>query len=222
MDTTSAFKYLHSHEAFFAHHGRKVTFVKNQYFVRPDDPQPWVFFLKEGLVKVSFTLKDGSERIIGYFIPGMTFAQNRTFYEDDGGGLEYCTLTPTVAYRIDRADFLRQVQSDPDFNNDYIQSLLRNQVFLIDRITYQGESTIYEKCLRWLLFMAKYYCEPGSDGCKIVVPITQDTIANFLHASRESVSKCLKKLAREGLISVDHKYITLKSTEAIKLRLEKE
>lgn len=203
------FKHLKHHESFFKKHGELVTFKKGQYLVMASEPSKWVYFLIDGCVLVSFTFDDGVDRLIGYFLPGMTFAQSGSFFNDDGGGLEYCACQTSKVLRVDRKDFLRQLSSDRDFNNDYVDSILRNQIFLIERIVYQGEKGIHNKCIRWLLFMAKYYGVTSGKSVTLIVPVTQETAANFMHATRESASAALGKLKKAGLVTSNKKFITI-------------
>lgn len=218
------FESMENHRAFFTKYGQKVTYKKGQYYVMPSDDSPWVFFLINGLVKISFTFSDGNDRLIGFFLPGMTFAQSGSFFQDEGGGgLEYCSVGTSTAYRISRQVFLDQLKKDPAFSQDYVQALLRNQIYLVDRIVYQGEKGIYPRTLRWLLFMAKFYghtTDPKKDTCTIAVPLTQETAANFMHVTRESASFAFRKLTAKKLISVKKKLITIHSISALKGELE--
>lgn len=210
-----------AHEQFFTTYGQSISYKKNNYLVRPEDESPWVFYLKSGLVSVSFSFTDGSERLIGFFTPGMVFAQSGSFFQDAGGGLEYIATTNSDTYRLRRADFLAQLDHDQAFSADYMQLLLRNQIYLIERIVYQGESGMRNKCLRWLLFMVKYYGEPAERGGIVLgVPLTQEIIANFLHATRESVSKVLKELVAKDWIVIENKCITIKDITALEKALE--
>lgn len=215
---SSFFKYLKHHETYFAKHGQKVTYKKGHYIVLPTEQNNYVYFLVEGYVGVSFTFADGVDRLIGYFIPGMTFAQSGSFFNDDGGGLEYYATSKTTVYRLRKEDFFKTVETNALFNKDYIELILRNQIFLIDRIIYQGEKGIHAKCIRWLLFMIKYYGQKKGAACTLMVPTTQETVANFLHITRESASAALAELKKKGLITVDKKYITI--TNCNKLQKE--
>lgn len=216
------FKPLNSHRTFFMTHGQKVSYKKGQYYVVPSDDSPWVYFLTDGLVKISFAFRDGTDRLIGYFMPGMTFAQSGSFFNDEGGGLEYCSVASSTAYRLPREVFLKQLAKDAAFNEDYVQGLLRNQIYLVDRIVYQGEKGIYARTIRWILFMAKFYGRPNSkkDSCTISIPLTQETAANFMHITRESASTTFGKLTNKGLITVNKKLITIPSIQALNKELE--
>ena len=98
--------------------------------------------------------------------------------------------------------------------------ILKNQIFLIERIVYQGENTVEKKFLRWLLFMMKYYGQESAGTCQIMIPITQTEIANFLHTSRVSVSNAMIPLCDKQVISITSKYITVHDAARIKALLE--
>lgn len=205
----SYFEYQYAHEAFFKAHGVKLVYKKGQYIVNPNEVSPWVFFIESGLVDASVGFSDGSKRIIGYFLPGMSFAQSGVFFADSGGGLEYVVLEEATVYRLPRELFLTQLTKDSVFNAEYLSWLLKTQILLLERIIYLGESTLQLKLIRWLQFMCKYYGLEQTDCTVISVPITQDTIADFLHVTRESVGKELRELIRQGHVSARHKAITV-------------
>lgn len=204
---------------FFIEHGQKMHYDRKQIFVRADDPQPWVYFLEEGTVEARYVFDYSESKILGYFIPNAVFSQNRLFFESDGD-LTYTTIEPTTLYRIDRDMFLQQVDTNHEFTKEYLQTTLILRIFSTDMIIYQGEPTARRRAIRWLLLMAKYYGETGEYGTRIQVPLTHDIIANFLHISRESVSKTLREFIRRGYISIDKKLITIPSTGNLKALLE--
>jgi CRP-like cAMP-binding protein len=49
-----------------------------------------------------------------------------------------------------------------------------------------------------LVELANRYGEPSSDGVRIPIRLTQETVANMLGASRENVSRALARLGRQG------------------------
>lgn len=202
-------------KAFFVKHGQRMHYEKKQTFVRADDPQPWVYFLDEGAVEASYVFDYSESKILGYFIPNTIFSQNKLFYESDGD-LTYTTIEPTVIYRMHRDVFLREVDANIQFMKEYLQNTLILRIFTTDMVIYQGEPTATRRAIRWLLLMAKYYGEERGKAVQIQVPLTHDTIANFLHISRESVSKTLREFIRGGYTSVDKKLITIQNIGNLK------
>lgn len=206
---------LVEHQRLFKLHGKSFSYPKGQLFSNPEDTHPWVYYIESGIVKVSFSLEDGAERLIGFFVTDMMFAQSGVFYNADSGRVSYTTMVPTKVFRMAREDYLKLVQKNAAFRNEYMQCILHNQSFLVDRIVYQAEPNVEKKFLRWVLFMLKYY-GPKDDGPPtILLRVTQDVIANFLHVSREAVNKAMMKYIKMGIISVDKKHITVTNMDCL-------
>lgn len=205
---------LAAHRAFFRTHGQEVVFKKNQFFANPYDIHPWVYYLEEGMVKLSFDMS-GDERILGYFVPNMMFAQTRVFYESDSGNIQYSTVTKAKAIRISRERYLQEIETNAALQHEYIQCLLHNQTFLIDRVVFHGENNVEKKFLRWVLFMLKFYGIQTDTQHYIGIPLTQETISHFVHVSRETINKVMAHYIKEGLIAVEKKHIYVKDLDAI-------
>lgn len=197
---------LAAHREFFRQNGQEVQFKKHQYFADPQDVHPWVYYLEEGIIKLSFDMS-GDERIIGYFVPNMMFAQSRVFYEPDSGNIQYSSVTKARAIRVRRELYLKEIESNQLLRNEYIQCILHNQTYLIDRLVFHGENNVEKKFLRWVLFMLKFYGIQTNDAHYIGIPLTQETISHFLHVSRETINKVMAHYVKTGLISVDKKHI---------------
>lgn len=209
------YKYSRIHEAFFKEHGEQLWYKKGQLLVWPNEQYPWVYFLVSGYVRSSFTLPSGTTRIIGFFRPGTTFAQSGSFFDDDGGKLEYVAETAISLYRIKRSDFFMHLDRDPEFAREYLDMVLRSRIYLIERIVYQGESGIERKFARWLLFMIKYYSVQEKTGCRILIPLTQTTIANFLHITRESANTTMRAFEKKKLLKIHKKHILVPNIDKL-------
>jgi CRP-like cAMP-binding protein len=215
------YKYSKIHEAFFKRHGELLWYKKGQLLVSPVEQYPWVYFLVSGYVRSSFTLSDGTPRIIGFFRPGTTFAQSGSFFDDEGGKIEYTAETSASLYRIKRSDFFLQLGRDPEFAQEYLDMVLRSRIYLIERIIYQGENGVERKFARWLLFMIKYYCTHEKEGCRILIPLTQTTIANFLHITRESANATIRNFEKKKLLKIVKKHIVIPDISKLQKLLAK-
>lgn len=211
----------HTIRDFFVKNGQELHYDKNQIIVRADDPQPWTYFLANGIVNVSSLLEDGVKRPLGYVTYGGTFAQTKSFYGDTSGQLNFAATTGCTIFRVHRDVFLQQLNTDFAFAKEYVQIINWYRIIMTDNILYLGEHKLTSRCIRWLLYMAKYYSEPEGDGCRVVIPLTQDVIADYLHSSRESVSKALRDLIRAGHISIEKKYISIRDVSALAALLKK-
>lgn len=209
------FTYSKIQESFFRDVGEKITIKEAYPLVWSHDDIPWVFFLESGLVKACIHAHDNSDSILGYFVPGATFAQSGSFFSTRTMKITYETITPCEIYRVKPEVFWEKINTDIEFSNDYLKTVLRNNLLLIDRIAYQNEKVLKQKIVMWLRFMYKYYGIENENGHVIEIALTQETIAEFLHCSRESVSTTLKELSNQGIISVEKKIITITDLETL-------
>lgn len=211
---------LPAHKAFFAQHGERVSAARGEYFADAVNDHPWVYFVESGLVKISFALPQQPERIIGFFIQDMLFAQSAQLYSDAQGAAEFCAVTDTVAWRISRDTYAQAREDHLPILKEYVKIIQHNQSYLVDRIVYQSEPNIEKKFLRWLLFMLKYYGADGPYARTVAIPLTQEAIASFIHVSRETINKTMRDLIDDGVISLQYKRVSLVDASALKERLE--
>ena len=212
----SFFPYLSLAEEYFKAHGQRATYKKRQLLVRHDEPSQWIFFLRSGLIKVAYTLDDGTERLMGYFVPGMVFAQLGALFPDSLSGMEYEASLNTEVYRLPRQEFFGALTRDIEMSQEYLEAMLKIQVFLIERLEYQGEKGMRQKYLKWLLFVMRYYGRVEGSTCFIVLPLTQTDIANFLLATRESASKVTNQFIRQGLIRIENHHVVIQDVARLK------
>jgi CRP-like cAMP-binding protein len=205
---------------FFTEQGQRLVYEKKEILVRVDDPQPWVYFLDEGVVEATYYAGDGFDRILGYFAQNSVFAQNQSFYTVGKGSLKFTAINKSVIYRVHRDLFMKQIESSHAFTKEYLQITMLIRIFTTDLVICLGESRIQTRCIHWLLLMAKYYGDPKGKSIRITIPLTQDAVANSLRISRESVSKSFRSLVRAGHIRIDKKYITIADTENLTSLIE--
>jgi CRP-like cAMP-binding protein len=186
-----------------------VKYKKSQTFVRPEDANDWVYLLKSGLVEISCGFSDGSNRLLGYFFPGAVFAQNGSFFSSEGSGLEYTTVIDTELYRIPRQRFFEVLSRDIACSQEYVGILLRNQLLLIERVALMGEKNIDRTVMRLIIGLGTYYGHQDQSKFVVDAPMTQEVIARFVHATRESVSKTLRQLLRQGVITLNKKQLVI-------------
>lgn len=219
--TTDFHHFASAHQALFKKHGNRVIYKKSQLLVGHGESSPWMFFLETGRVKLVFASHDGEERILGFFFPGMTFAQSGAFYSLPHMDLEYEAYAgDCVVWRIKREEFFAACKKDKAIYDDWYVTIHKNQDMLIERILYLGEREPRRRIIGWLLGMTRYYSNAQPDGSvRFAVPMTQDAIASFVHLGRESVNKVLGELKSGKIISVKNHYITVRNLEKLRTEL---
>ncbi|HMQ95969.1 MAG TPA: Crp/Fnr family transcriptional regulator [Candidatus Saccharibacteria bacterium] len=212
--------YAHSHLAYLQKHGQKVIYKKGQLLVRREEDSPWSFFIESGYVKMMFTDDIGNERVLGFGIPGMTITQSGSFYSMPHVELEYEAHTDCIVWRMPRSEFIAAMQQNPEIFREWHERILQNHNLLIERILYIGEKQPRRRIISWLLAMARYYSfHQPDDSYFIEIPVNQSIIASWTHLSRETTSKIISELKKQGLIHIKHRFITVPDIEKLRKAL---
>ncbi len=219
MNNDNPFGSMPTHEAFFKKHGTRHEYGKKERFIHTDTVKRYMYFIEEGYVKVSWTLATGDERLIVILPGGISLRQQHSIYDNGANLFDVTTLTPSVIWRIPEELFFKQMNTDITFANELALQGFRSKDYLIDQLTCLGEPTIYRRMLRWVLLMAHWYGMPSDAGIAIKIPLTQETIGGFLHASRASINPLIGTLTEKGFIRFDKKYMTALDIEGIKREL---
>ena len=166
---------------------------------RGDSPNE-IFRLVEGAVKLcNFTL-DGREMVAGEFRPGDCFGEMGVI-----DGLP--RVSNAIASRDSRVSVLSKQAFDklrekhPEINQQLAKVLCRRVRFLYSLYDESFVLKLHERLARVLHRMAYSHSLRGEQG-ETYIEISHEELSHMLGASRQSISKELKALEREGDIQL--------------------
>ena len=209
------FSFSTVHQAYFKAHGQVHHYKKGQIFTHRQEVSRDVYFLESGYVKVGFSTKDATERVLSIVLPGMTFAQVGSFYAMPQTELEFEAYSDIVIYRIPRDRFLIDLTHDQQLFYDWYRRTAENQLFWIELLTCCAERKPRDRILSWLTCMVRYFSITTGGKATIEMPLSQETIAAMTMLTRESTNKVIHELKRLGIITVKDKHITIPNVEAL-------
>lgn len=171
---------------------------QGDYLWHDGDPANWMYVVLSGEVLVSRTDPSGNEYVIEVYVRGDALGQ-LPFFDNDGtrftngyaGAETECLLAPKNAV-------LALLRAKPQLMA-YMLAVYSN--WIRTRDMHASESAFQNLAGRVackLVELGSRYGEPGPDGVRIPIRLTQETVANMLGASRENVSRALARLARQG------------------------
>jgi len=193
------------------HQGTKLTYKKGEFVIRPGETPSGVFYIKSGLVKAYDITKYGEENLLIIRKPseilGLTWAitgQNRSII--------YATLAPTELFRITREQFITFLRTSPEAALPLVDMVIDMYRLHSERIITLEYRSVRERLISFLLSTAKRFGEEEMDDDAAVVlqvPLKHQDIASSISATRETTSRELAYLERQGLIARDQSIITL-------------
>lgn len=177
--------------------GKHIELSSGQVITRPEDPIPGIFYIEQGYVKVYSLAEDGREMVILFLKAGEIFSLQWLF---DGvkRNIYYSALGDVHLLRISQDTLTEMVKRDTDLLVHVCRLLAHNLRLMSDAyicLTYPNAQT---RILAWILYMGKRVGVKRGTKVTIRLPITQEDIASALGITRETVSRGIAKLVRDG------------------------
>ncbi len=160
-----------------------------------------VYFVSSGRVKISTTTADGKEKIIHFMQTGQVFGEVVLF--ESGPYPATATAAEDSAVGILRNRDLFSLLKE---NNDLAVSLLR----LLSRRLRMAQSQLRDLALKdaftrvgeLVLQLAEQSGDFRPEGAHLLLSATREELANLAGTTRETFTRMLGELKREGLIRV--------------------
>lgn len=205
-------------EEFFSQY-RSRRYDKGQVMIFAGDEPQYIYFIKKGVVRMYDVSYRGDEIVVNVFRPGaffpMSWAINRPpneYFYQAAEPVEVCLANPdeTVQFLRDNPDVLFNLLSRVYIGTD---SLIRRMVHVMGgsakgRLMYE----ILTECQRFGKRQPNGSC---------MITITETELAARTGLSRETVSREVRKLIDEELLTIGGGKITIQNMEHFEARLAK-
>jgi CRP-like cAMP-binding protein len=196
----------------FAELTRERSYPKGSVILFQDDPGDSLFVLRAGRVKVVLIGEDGREVILGVLEPGAHFGE-LALIDDQPRSAHVIAMDDSQLLILRREDFRRRVEANPTVAWALLTELSRRLRRADVKIGGLVLLDVPGRIARLLLDLAD---EAGSDA--IEKPLTHQTIAQMIGASRETVSRAMKEFQDAGLITVERRRISVGDRDALEKR----
>jgi CRP/FNR family cyclic AMP-dependent transcriptional regulator len=189
---------------------REKNYPKGSVIVFEDDPGDSLFVVREGRVKVVLIGEDGREVILGVLGVGEHFGE-LSLIDDQPRSAHVIAMEETNLLVLRRDDFRRRVEANPAVAWSLMTELTRRLRRADAKIHGLALLDVPGRIARLLLDFAE---EGGSD--MIEKPLTHQTIAHMIGASRETVSRTIRDFQIQSLIKVERRRISVINRPALR------
>jgi CRP/FNR family cyclic AMP-dependent transcriptional regulator len=178
--------------------GKFVTFPKQSTIFTQGDSADTVFYLKDGIVKLSLTNETGKEVVIALLSAGDFLGEGCI---SSGAPVRMATATtmaPTTRLEITKGEMIRVLHEQKEFADRLISYMLKRNVRIEADLVDQLFNSIEKRLARALLLLARY----GKEGQPepIVGKISQETLAELVGTTRSRVNVFMNKFRDLGFI----------------------
>ncbi len=201
------------------HQGVKLTYTKGEFLIRPGESPSGVFYIASGVVKAYDITRYGEENLLiirkrGEIL-GLTWAltgQDRHII--------YSALAPTTVFMIKREQFMEYLRDRPSAALPLLDMLVDMYRMHSERILNLEYRTVRERLISFLLITADRFGRKTPEGLMIDLALRHQDIASSISATRETTSRELSALERQGLITTQQSAIVLRDIEKLRQHLQ--
>lgn len=174
-----------------------------------------LFFIEDGLVKLTRTNERGGRIILSICGPGHLIGEEalsdegRKYYSDAE------VLSNANIYRMSRETLANALSSNPELSNAVITYLIQRKLGLALKVELLCLHDVEYRILHYLGELSALV-KPLEDGEGYQVPITQLELADLIGATRETTSTTLNQLERRGLVKLSRRLLTIPSPATLR------
>lgn len=183
-----------------------------QIIFEPEQSGEVLFFLKQGRVQIYRLNADGKKLIVGDAKPGTFFGEMSLLGQGMSGSFAEATRDSLIC-AMSRADILQLLRMHPDIAERVIGHLAAR----LGEAEIRLETLAYQRLEARLASVLLRERDPA-DGT--VRGRTQQDLADMVGATRESVTRVLNQMAKQGLVELSRRQIRLLQPDALRRVIE--
>lgn len=201
------------------HQGKKLTFSKGEFIVKPGISPSGIFYIARGLIKAYDITKYGDENLLIIRKPGEVIGLTHAISGRDRQ-IMYTALTPVTVFFVDHETFQQYLHNHPQAALPLLDMVVDMYRLHSERILNLEYRTVRERLISFLLTCTERFGVKMDDGILINAPLKFQEIASSISATRETTSREITALERHGLLTRKQYYITVKDIEGLRRFLE--
>lgn len=182
--------------------------------VTTTDDLKYLWFVKSGFVKKFQILANGNISVQSFYTTGdsfpLTYVYQVLFDREIYHGPDvyyYEAMCPTVLARISGERLKQEIERDPNLYRDLLAIAGNRFTSDIQLLENCGLADAHTRVAHQLYHYAKRFGKKEGNATLILLPITQQDIADVLGLTRETVSTSINSLKHQGLLKKSRKLI---------------
>lgn len=170
-------------------------------FFQGEVPRHAVIIL-DGVVRAYTITAEGEEAIINLYGKGSILPVAWLNSQTSTALFNYEAINDVRVMKISKADFHKILDSNSEYQKEYIDYLSNSHASLLLRVTGLSQPRATEKiCYSLYFLLFRYGIEREQDVYEIDLKITQGMLAQLIGQTRESTAKNLKTLKEAGIVN---------------------
>lgn len=186
-------------------HSFYQTLEKNQSLFQQGQTATNFFLNVKGQIKLTFSSAQGDEKVVDVINEKQSFAEAVMFLEGKEYHVNATALMPSTVLCINAQCYLEILGKSPKACFKIMGKLSQRLHWVVNEI---NDLTLHDGTYRLVSFLLNK-AQQGDKLTRIHLSMSKQMLASKLAIQPESLSRILKKLAKEGLLKVDKNHINL-------------
>ena len=198
-------------ETFFSHY-KPQTYRKGEIIIRADEEPAGIYYLTKGTVKMYLILEKGDEVVLTIFKP-YSFFPMFCALNDIKNNYYFEAMTEVVLQKAPRQKVMTFLHKQPEVMWDLLARLYRGMDGILTRMAYLMSGNARTRLITELLITAKRFGKQKAEG--IALAISEKDLGAQTGLTRETVSREIKVLKQEGLVTFTKNVLLLTDIKAL-------
>lgn len=173
-------------------------YQKKQNIYIQGDAADSIFYVQNGLVRLTQTIEDGDERVLSILGSGEFFGLG-CLARQEFRSTTVTAMTDTTVTRLARELVTKSIHNDEEFTRELIEYLVAHSTQVEDELNNQRIYPAQFRLARTLVVLANF--GQGDDQSRVIPGISQQDLADIIGTTRSRVSFFLNRFRANGLIS---------------------
>ena len=157
-----------------------------------------LFWICQGIVKLSAPTLEGGERLLNIFWPGDFFGM--LWLSRDQRRVSSAQALSPVTVQATNGGLAQFLRLCPDLHTDLLQNMFDQQHRSTLRVEALLSADIGARLLAILLDLGERYGQPIVDGYRLAADLTQEDIAHLVGLDRSTTSLLINRYRRDGVL----------------------
>ncbi len=203
----------------FQRMGTPVTLAKNQTLYKVGDVPDSCYYVCQGRIVAFDCTPAGGEHIFSVNVPGeLILVPSMVVIHPLV--LNFKASEPTHLIRIHRETLFQEMADDAEFSAQLVYALSVRLIDTIEQSRERGSYSVPWRVCNLLLSMAGRYGVPYDGKVLIQKKMSQQAMANELHANRVTVARAIRELKDYGLVEYINGYYCVRDMARLKKHMD--
>jgi len=178
-----------------------LTVAKGEMLIFADDTVPPVYYLQSGQVAQYAIAENGNKVVVNIFKPGAFFPMSAALNETPNTTHFFEASDDSVVHKVPAQDAVSFLKNNPDVTLDLLKRVYRGTDGLLRKLAELMSGTAQERLLAELSIAEQRFGIQQADGTARI-NVTERQLAQQTGLARETVSKELGKLEKQGILTL--------------------